>query len=498
MTSEMAPLSDTEEEIEPENQPLLGTDNQMDTLLESHIEREIVSDEENIPGERAKRRTSGPANTSEEQAQRRTSGPYIEEESDSELQPFLNVDTDAKPCRSIQNIQDEKPLEIEPEKDLIEVHEWVNISKEGQEESPLKTKNISQLTGESETEYCKVLEIGSDPIAENLYKLEMDNIENNSNNTLSLEDNALIASNIISHESSSKAVLINDLIDLSAPNVESNVSNKRPISCHVLDGQKAKINIDRTKENVVKRTMSCDVMHELPNIPICDIESKDNFTLQKDQKEIQHKEEFIIIDSKTIDTGNSEIIKETSFISKEIQEQISKANSTTSLPISLQNEAKNKNVGVSISDDPIVSYSNKRLRQRQGRKPGAALRIISKDEKITEIDKSSETISKIESFIVDSTPSTSKEHKQSIKDYEHIKNPSQLVKASSCDSAESATALNIEDDGGSSHSIEALSLSPSKKRKRRKISVPFIKTSDGTIIKFFSDASMYLMHKIKF
>lgn len=190
------------------------------------------------------------------------------------------------------------------------------------------------------------------------------------------------------------------------------------------------------------------------------------------------EEVFVVIESSTTECETG--ISETSFISKDIQKQISISNQLHTLPRTAKDSARRKEVpprspakarpktpgGAQRVHTPTPEAGSDPLSPRGShspkapKSPDASTRLLSDrddDERETQCDKE--------------------------------KPP--FKKSLSVDSAKmSAVRARLDGSDSPSESITALNLSPVKTRK--KISVPFRMTPDGTKVNFLCDVSMYL------
>ncbi|XP_047496302.1 uncharacterized protein LOC125043947 isoform X1 [Penaeus chinensis] len=200
-----------------------------------------------------------------------------------------------------------------------------------------------------------------------------------------------------------------------------------------------------------------------------------------------HKD-FVMIESVSRTDVNSEESSETSFISKGIQEQISKANQSSSIHSSPQ---------------VIPKVSPMHSAKLGGKKPGGAQRIL-----VASADASLETSAgepdslgslcdtEIESDLVVNAkpiPSTSimTDDPDEIEEEEPLlKKPPPVGKSLSVDSADMISAVpKVEIVDAATESLTALNLSPVKRKKRR-VSVPYRITPDGTKVNFLCDVKL--------
>lgn len=190
------------------------------------------------------------------------------------------------------------------------------------------------------------------------------------------------------------------------------------------------------------------------------------------------EEVFVVIEPSTTDCGSG--ISETSFISRDIQSQISKANQLQTLPESSKSCTWKMEV-------PPKSPTKSRPKT-----PGGAQRVQThtpegdsdpyppEDSHPLKVPESPLSSSRLLSETEDGTEETKSDRE---------KPPFQ--KSLSVDSAKmSAVRARLDGTESPSESITALNLSPVKTRK--KISVPFRLTPDGTKVNFLCDVSMYL------
>ncbi|XP_045584979.1 uncharacterized protein [Procambarus clarkii] len=205
----------------------------------------------------------------------------------------------------------------------------------------------------------------------------------------------------------------------------------------------------------------------------------------KEVAEDTPKEEvFVLIESKLRTDLGCDTINETSFISRSIQDQISKANQSSDVPCSPQTESE-------LSPTSPLKSRNK--------KPGGAHRVNSSQAKSfsTPVDYSGScdvlNNSEVLNSPADPIPSTSKFNVDSCDEETRdsvIKAKPPLEKSLSVDSAKmTAIKSKMECVESTSESLTALNLSPVK-RKRRKISVPYRITPDGTKVNFLCDVKL--------
>lgn len=201
---------------------------------------------------------------------------------------------------------------------------------------------------------------------------------------------------------------------------------------------------------------------------------------------VSKEEVFVMIEPKSKTDIGDDTVNETSFISKGIQDQIAKANQSCIAPCS--------------SSSGHVSSPTKSVKSCT-KKPGSAQRVQSasatKSDNASEKDSDScDILNDLE--ISDSLggaypiPSTSRLTDDSVEeDRESVRTRPPLEKSLSVDSAKMAAMKpKMECVESTSESLTALNLSPVKK-KRRKISVPYRITPDGTKVNFLCDVSMY-------
>ncbi|KAG7170960.1 hypothetical protein Hamer_G012533, partial [Homarus americanus] len=199
------------------------------------------------------------------------------------------------------------------------------------------------------------------------------------------------------------------------------------------------------------------------------------------------EEVFVLIDSKPRTDIDYHAVSETSFISKSIQDQISKANQSCVAPCSTKTE----------SETPVSPTRSVKSRTK---KPGGAHRVqLSSPSKTVNsqenISASCDSLNDSEVLgspaAVDPIPSTSKLPLDSFDEEERIsvKVKPPLEKSLSVDSAKmAAMASKLECIQSTSESLTALNLSPVK--RKRKISVPYRVTPDGTKVNFLCDVKL--------
>lgn len=188
------------------------------------------------------------------------------------------------------------------------------------------------------------------------------------------------------------------------------------------------------------------------------------------------EEVFVVIESSTTECGAG--INETSFISKDIQHQISKANQLHTLPRTAKESARRKEV-------PPKSPGKARPKT-----PGGAKRVRTPTSE-AESDPQSPRCSHSPK-----TPESPNASTRLLSDTDHGEDEMQcgkekppFKKSLSVDSAKmSAVRARLEGADSPSESITALNLSPVKTRK--KISVPFRMTPDGTKVNFLCDVKL--------
>lgn len=190
------------------------------------------------------------------------------------------------------------------------------------------------------------------------------------------------------------------------------------------------------------------------------------------------EEVFVVIESSTTECGSG--INETSFISRDIQHQISKANQVHTLPRTAKESARRKEVP---PRSPVKA---------RAKTPGGAQRVQTPTSE-AESDPQSPRCS--HSPKAPESPSASTRLLSDIDNGEEEtqcgKEKPPFKKSLSVDSAKmSAVRTRLDGADSPSESITALNLSPVKMRK--KISVPFRMTPDGTKVNFLCDVSMYL------
>lgn len=190
------------------------------------------------------------------------------------------------------------------------------------------------------------------------------------------------------------------------------------------------------------------------------------------------EEVFVVIESSTTECGGS--INETSFISKDIQHQISKANQLHTLPRTAKESARRREV---------APRSPGKARPKT---PGGAQRVrtpTSEAESDPQSPRCSHSPKAPESPSASTRLLSDTDRGEDQTQCDKEKPP--FKKSLSVDSAKmSAVKARLEGADSPSESITALNLSPVKMRK--KISVPFRMTPDGTKVNFLCDVSMYL------
>lgn len=194
---------------------------------------------------------------------------------------------------------------------------------------------------------------------------------------------------------------------------------------------------------------------------------------------------FVLIESKVRTDVGCDTFNETSFISKSIQDQICKANQSSGEPCS-------PNAEPWISPpSPVKSLT---------KKPGGAHRVhptpTTESSNTSEHSASYNVLSDSEVLNipsrVDPIPSICQLHAESCDEearecVNKIKPP--LEKSLSVDSAKMTSMKSKMELESTSESLTALNLSPVK-RKRRKISVPYRITPDGTKVNFLCDVKL--------
>lgn len=189
------------------------------------------------------------------------------------------------------------------------------------------------------------------------------------------------------------------------------------------------------------------------------------------------EEVFVVIESSTTECGGG--ISETSFISKDIQHQISKANKMHTLPRTAKESARRREV---------PPRSPAKLRPKT---PGGAQRVQTPSPEAESDPQSPRGCHSPKS------PESPQASTRLLSDTDHGEEESHcnkekppFKKSLSVDSARmSAARARLDGSDSPSESITALNLSPVKTRK--KISVPFRMTPDGTKVNFLCDVSMY-------
>ena len=207
-----------------------------------------------------------------------------------------------------------------------------------------------------------------------------------------------------------------------------------------------------------------------------DIGAESASTEDLDRHEAAKEEVFVVIEPSTTDCGAG--ISETSFIRKDIQSQIFKANQLQTLTDS------------SKSSTSKIEMSPRSPIKSRPKTPGGAQRVplhSPKGDSDPHLPEDSDPLNAPESPLASSRLLSDTDDIEVESDRE--KPPFQ--KSLSVDSAKmSAVRARLDGTESPSESITALNLSPVKTRK--KISVPFRVTPDGTKVNFLCDVSMYL------
>ena len=264
----------------------------------------------------------------------------------------------------------------------------------------------------------------------------------------------------------------------SSPNPESSEIQKAQCSnnkadSNIRDETSSPQNLDVNVPNNVTSVRSCEQSSAAKSASVPNFSES---TRQTDD------ETFVVIEAKSRSDPGNGTIGETSFIRKGIQELISRANQS------------------SLKRAPAKTQS-KGFTKGSSKKPGGAYRIVptspSKADSMLESD--AESLCSLNDYEVVSdlateepVPSTSRLtpcHCDE-EDSSDLKPSSCLERSLSVDSAKLPTKTSPVGVETASDSLDALNLSPSKKKKR-KITVPYRMTSDGTKINFLCDVSMY-------